>query len=875
MNKYRQISPIILSLMIVLLPLFLSPVLVLAVEGSSSTDQTVQSTDGSTSKDTEKKTNEDSKEGTGSDSLATPDASVETEQNDQTVQQTPPSSERENTQSNESVIGPQMDKSPRLGWGAIKNVKVTLPFKAEFIARFVYPDGTPLTPSDLSIEARVVKQPYYTVGEQWMSTQGSAEILKNTFSIPYKGNGVWGSDFTTSPITYGVEADGLTSNGLGVFYDQVFLQPKASIKKFTVKEGVLTTSKGWYMTYTTSQLPASPAETTQILMKNNPFVRTDPSFPSPYDTKYGFMTKPVLPFNGNYPEFSGHPWTLGSNTAAPFKYTAGAAWNTDGYRYITFWENIRSDLSKYLTYEVEAPQITETFIDQNHNKIPTSDLDNSLIQDNSYYAIQDSYSFGGHGQPASLPLTYIKNGKTYEYKGWFYGDEFKTGVPQFDWKDISDDQKDKYGKIRIMYAEKKNQYKLTGHWVDDSGNHNHLTNISGYVSQNPGSMTVPEGYNFSGNAHASIQENGNGPWWDFIGWEDPIHAPGIVNPGNPVVLNNVDCDTDFYYIYRKRIPRLALELIPSSTVETESGKTIDWTLTINNTGGETLKNIKLSDAFLAASGGNMTAPVNTVIKNNGGTPITGITDAVWTDNGAELASKNVTVLKNQKLTVTFQTTVTGAIHESIDHTVEVDGNIDNPAEVTSNIRIKDSDHHAVTDPTDEKLSLLYAPNKFDFGFNKKKNIGVTQTEKLKASFYNNKTITDGFYVKLQDPRDNQTGNNWKLSASLDYFTNSSSGILSVQPTIELDNLTAGTATDANTGNESFSSTTNTTVASGPITLVGGGGTIPIMNSQNLKNKGTWLVKIPFNDVELHIPPNIGEEGKGYTSELIWTLEDTI
>lgn len=48
-----------------------------------------------------------------------------------------------------------------------------------------------------------------------------------------------------------------------------------------------------------------------------------------------------------------------------------------------------------------------------------------------------------------------------------------------------------------------------------------------------------------------------------------------------------------------------------------------------------------------------------------------------------------------------------------------------------------------------------------------------------------------------------------------------------------------------------------------------------MNSQSTKNKGTWIFRIPFNDVKLHIPADVGEEGKGYTSELTWTLNDTI
>ena len=853
-KKYRRIGSAFLTILIYFLPLILSPISVLAVnESSSETSQNVE--------EIEKNTSESSEKNSTSGNI---------EQKNQTTEMPSQSSEQKETQTEnnelqENVVGPKLERTPRLWPGAITNVHITKKFPTEFLAKFVYPDGTLLNSSDLQVEGTVVKHTLVRASNAAITTDAT-EILKPVSSIPYIGNGTWKAQYETpSPLTFGVGIDGVSTENYKVYYDKVFIKPKASVKKISIKNNIISL-KNWKIYSSMSQLPTNPDESYATTGAKN-FERTTSSFPSPYNSDYGFMYRNISA--GSY---FAYRWEPGLTATGSMMVSSAPG---DGNTHLQYTEWRANYGNQMLTYEVEVPQVQEVFIDQNHTEISAADLDNSLVQNNSYYAIQDSYLFGGHGQPSSLPLTYTKNSKTYEYKGWFYGDEFKTGIPQFDWKDIPDDQKDKYGKIRIMYAEKKATYDLTGHWVDDSAQHNLLTNISGTVGPNPGVYPVTEGFNFSGSAHMSIQENGGGPWWDFVGWMDPIHSPGIINPSNNVVLNNVDCDTDFYYIYRKRAPRMKLELSPSSTVVTESGKTINWTLTINNTGGDTLKNIKLSNSFVAASGGNMTSPVNTVVKNHSGVTISGLTDASWTDNGAEFAAKNVSVLKDQKLTINFQTTVTGDIHESIDHNVKVDGNVDNQAEVTSNIRIKDPDHHDITDPANEELSLLYAPNKFDFGFHEKKNNGIMQTVSLKQNQYNNKTINKGFYVKIQDPRENLAGNTWKLTASLSYFVDSSSIILLTQPTIDLGNFSAETATDANTGTESFSSTSNATVTPGTISLVGGGGTIPVMNSQNLKNKGTWLLRIPFNDVKLHIPADVGEEGKGYTSELTWTLNDTI
>ena len=735
------------------------------------------------------------------------------------------------------------------------------PMNVKFYAKFVYPDGTPVNTSNFKLESKINYVPHHST--TYMNYQVKpSQMLRNTKVIPTIGNGIYSDSYTTVPISNKIIEPYNTMEGSRVSYNSLFADTKDSVKSLTLIQNI---GRSYYSTFY--------ADGNSI-----------PTISSNYYVKGSFVKKTIGSRTGfqfentaqiAHEQYADIEDCLFASTVAGTNSSEGQP-GIKTYTGITFNEfdgMYQSNIP--VTFRLDIPQIKETFINQDHNEIAAADLESSLVQNNTYYTDQDSYSFGGHGQPSTLPLTYTKNSKNYEYKGWFLGDEFKTGVPQFDWKDIPDDQKDKYSKIRLMYTEKKTKYNLTGHWLDDTPEKNYLVNFpSIYINGNPKSIPVNGGDNFSGTAHLQMQDN-SGTWWDFVGWEDPIHTPGVFNPSNQIVLNNVDCDTDFYYIYRKRVPRLQLDLQPSSTVETESGETIDWTLTISNSGGDTFKNIELDWSFLASSSGNITSPVNTVVKNNAGSVISGLTDAIWTDNGVQLANKNVTISKDQKLTIQFQTTVTGDIHESIDHNIKVNGNVDNPAEVTSNIRIKDSDHHDVTDPAEEKLSLLYAPNKFDFGFNEKKNNGVIQTVTLKQNQYNSKTINDGFYVKLQDPRDNHSGNDWKLTASLGHFADSSGYLLSTQPTIEIGNFSAETVANANSGNESYSSTSNVDVASGIISLSGGGGSVPLMNSQNLKNKGTWLLRVPFNDVKLHIPANIGEQGKGYTSELTWTLNDTI
>lgn len=131
-------------------------------------------------------------------------------------------------------------------------------------------------------------------------------------------------------------------------------------------------------------------------------------------------------------------------------------------------------------------------------------------------------------------------------------------------------------------------------------------------------------------------------------------------------------------------------------------------------------------------------------------------------------------------------------------------------------------------------------------------------------------------MKLQDPRNNQSGNNWKLSAKLDYFADTvNSTLLATQPVLTMGNCSTEVVNNPETASENGAPTGDVTLNSPTVTLTGGGGTVPIMNSQNMKNKGTWIFRAPFNDVKLQIPVDVGEAGRAYKSELIWTLEDTI
>ncbi|MGL9727071.1 WxL domain-containing protein [Enterococcus sp. DIV0756] len=737
---------------------------------------------------------------------------------------------------------------------------VTRKFDVTFTSKFVLPDGTEATPAIMTPEARIVNQPHYSY-EFHKFMMSAPNVLRNTQVIPYIGGGVWNDTYQSEDQYFGFWSQ-VQMEGFRKSYNSLFIETKACVKGITPIQNI---GGNTYIGYRTNGTYTNLGE-----FKVSQFFEN-----TTLGGRYGFKLSDANP---DWPNLCDPQDVL-------FAASVGGATNPNAGAYVlTYYSEIygtRKDGTP-ITFQLDLPEVEETFVDTAGNQLPTSALGSGFKQGNKYYApMDDSYTFGGgqNGQITSLPSSYTgSNGKVYDYKGWYYGDTLRSGTPNFSWKNISNSDKDKYAKIKIVYKERKQQYKLTGSWVDDTPEAN-LLPANGYIGTNPGVFNVDIGDDFNGNGSATLHWNitdYSGKTWELQGWKNMSKDPNTLIADNVPKVLDVTEDTNLHYIYKKIAPRLEINLTPDSTVMRKPGETIDWTLEIKNTGYKAnATGLDLSHV-ISKTGGNMTNPSNTVIEDNNGTAIAGITNAVWTDGGTLLASKGVAIKPNEKITVKFNTVVTGDINDLLNLKTKVTATSDNlSAEDDTNVRIEDPDHHVVTDPANSKLSLLYVPTIFGFGYHEKNNNGANQTVTMATGAYQTKTVNEGFYVKLQDPRDNLAGNDWKLSANLDYFIDSSNIILPMQPVLTLDNYTSQVVNNPETDSESISPTSDVSLTTGTVTLTGGGGTVPLMNSQSTKNKGTWIFRIPFNDVKLHIPADVGEEGKGYTSELTWTLNDTI
>lgn len=732
------------------------------------------------------------------------------------------------------------------------------PLNVKFHAKFVYPDGTAVPASALKLDSKISYAPHFSTS--YMSYQmGATEILRSTQEIPSIGNGVYSDSYTSKIIPMKVN-NRQNMEGGRVSYSDLFVETEDCIKSITPIQKLGTAKI-----------------TNNFINGNNP----SPTTSGFYMT--GLFERATSGLKRGY-KYVEPKHMIAAQLADPldclFATSAGGTTGYGGYTGIQTgeYDGSATYAGTPITLCLDVPEIKETFVDPEGNEIPPSVLHSTFVQNNKYYATGNSYSFGGgqNGQATNLPASYIKNGIEYEYLGWYYGDTFKTGNPQFDWKNIADNEKDKFANIKIVYGEKKTMYDITARWVDDTSNAN-LIDCSAQIGlPNPGTVAQAEGTTFTFNIFGTLSDSSSS-WWDIVGWRNMTDDPNTLHPGVNVSVPSVNKNTLLHFVYKKRAARLDVNLLPDSTVIKKSGETIDWTLTVRNTGH--MYNVEKLDIshLITQTGGSMSAPTNTVIEDNNGSQITGITNNVWSDGGVELAAQNVKIKPNEKITVKFKTTVIGDTGDLLNLKTIVNSNNNTlSSSDDANVRIKDPDHHEVTDPADSKLSLLYVPTIFGFGQQDKMNIGTTQTMALAPGSYHSKTVSEGFYVKLQDPRNNQSGNNWKLSAQLDYFADSSTNIiLTTQPVLTLDNCSTEVVNNPETASENGAPTGDVTLNSPTVILTGGGGTVPIMNSQNTKNKGTWIFRAPFNDVKLQIPADVGEAGRAYKSDLIWTLEDTI
>ncbi|MBX8935329.1 WxL domain-containing protein [Enterococcus gilvus] len=751
----------------------------------------------------------------------------------------------------------------------------------EINLRFVYPNSTSVTGGLNSVKAQITNQFYKGVADPTGGTAfptytfESTQILKPTHEIPKVSNGVYQEKFTSPGL---IKYGGIPQvgdpfqrtrlmEGAILGYTDLMIETDTYVRSI---KGKTTTYTGTAYSVDGGAPPQRfPAkDRNNIPLTNNyQLTKTSPGkfkleSPAKLINLCEHLPKNSLEFTrneGNVPYASGN-----------YIWADGSAQMMMSYYFNPF------------TFEVDVPKIVEKFVDSTGTELTGIATPPGVTQGNTYYADNNTYTMGSsHNQPNTLPESYTTPmvGQKYLYKGWYLtstkGAVHQANPPSFEWKHVPVGQEDEYGKVNVIYDKAKSySIKEKYVYVDSQGN-----NVDIQSSWN---KTTPNKYEldpFTPVAQPdAIKTDSSGIKWDYVGWK--IGPNGTVNnTAIPAKINSIDDNNnELYYIYKANSTSAKIDLTPDSTVIHEFGKPIDWKLTIENTGSADLKNLDLSHSVTKMTYHGMTNPTNTIVKDNSNTTISGLTDNLWLDGGTELS--NVKVKPGEKLTLTFNTTPsttsdTGILEHLMKFKVAVNGNIANQLTDETKVRI-DPDHHVVTETEgNNQLALLLVPNIFDFGFKAKANLSTTQTLSLDTSKYSDKTNSRGIFVRLQDPRPNNSANKWKLSAKLGRMESSGNQL---PPTIKLKLASASSEKIANVNEitenrspESISIDLNSNIE----LPADGVTTTKIMSNKLARNSGTWQLQVPLSGITMELPPNVGQEGEVYTSDITWTLEDTI
>lgn len=375
-----------------------------------------------------------------------------------------------------------------------------------------------------------------------------------------------------------------------------------------------------------------------------------------------------------------------------------------------------------------------------------------------------------------------------------------------------------------------------------------------------------------------------------------IPTPGFSTEGDKIHLNNVtkeslagnslkfDYDknklTDGNFIGSTNITRsfsgtitfvqadpadLKTEITPE-VVKVKSGNNVKWTW----------KTTGLTDAAaqeVATKLGDLPTGLTVIpgsVKVNG----TPASDDVLTGT---MNLGNLT--KDQVIEITFETTVVGDPEEwlTLDGAVTwKDDAVTNPYTKTASgsVQVQDDEQTYKPEPS-KSLYLLSVPRTFNFGVK-----NVEKMEKvyhMSPSDYQSNTHVDskGFYTRVNDQRN--ANNNWALHASLSNFENSAGKVMpnSTGTYLKLAGLKTEKVTDYDTPKESITDAASTDPSAvSEKALVTGDSAVQIMTASNTSGAGVWQLRMPFDEISLHLPANAGEKNQNYQAQLTWSLNDT-
>lgn len=235
--------------------------------------------------------------------------------------------------------------------------------------------------------------------------------------------------------------------------------------------------------------------------------------------------------------------------------------------------------------------------------------------------------------------------------------------------------------------------------------------------------------------------------------------------------------------------------------------------------------------------------------------------------------------KDQVIEITFETTVVGDPEEwlTLDGAVTwKDDAVTNPYTKTASgsVQVQDDEQTYKPEPS-KSLYLLSVPRAFNFGVK-----NVEKMEKvyhMSPSDYQSNTHVDskGFYTRVNDQRN--ANNNWALHASLSNFENSAGKVMpnSTGTYLKLAGLKTEKVTDYDTPKESITDAASTDPSAvSEKALVTGDSAVQIMTASNTSGAGVWQLRMPFDEISLHLPANAGEKNQNYQAQLTWSLNDT-
>ncbi|MBO0451823.1 WxL domain-containing protein [Candidatus Enterococcus murrayae] len=193
------------------------------------------------------------------------------------------------------------------------------------------------------------------------------------------------------------------------------------------------------------------------------------------------------------------------------------------------------------------------------------------------------------------------------------------------------------------------------------------------------------------------------------------------------------------------------------------------------------------------------------------------------------------------------------------------------------VQILDDEQVELPDEPSNDMELLSVPLSFRYGIWGVEN--TAQVIPLQSSLYqtNTNVVTSGFYTRLRDDRTISTG--WKLTAQLSDFSDTSNEAMpnGAGAALYMENMKLESVLNRGSQQEAIDpSPTGVPSNFSANTILDAGSTATtLVSASSGEGNGTWQVRVPFDKVTLHLPPNAGKRGKHYTAKLTWSLDDTL